>query len=72
MLAQSATLPGPARGCVDLCTCRLIVQRQNQKMHESEANLQCHVGHFDWGYFLPLPNLRDSCGNHGEFFFLYL
>ena len=45
-----------------------FVQRQYQKMHESEVNFQCHVGHFDWGYFLSLPNLIDSCGNHGEFF----
>ena len=45
-----------------------FVQRQYQKMHESEVDFQCHVGHFDLGYFLSLPNLIDSCGNHGEFF----
>ena len=60
VLAQSATgkayargyARGPTRGCVDLCTCRLFAQRQYQTMHENEADFQCHVGHFDWVFFL--------------------
>ncbi len=43
-----------------------------QKMHQSEANVQCHVGHFDWDPVLILSILIDFFGNHGKVSSLFI
>lgn len=53
-------------GSAGFCTAVL------QKMHESEATVQCHVGHFDWVPVLNFSVFIDFCGNHGKFSSLFI